>query len=194
MQALIYALLFILFIPRMFFNFTKSRSPKISLKEAIAAAAVFTFTIIVVQWITKRYQIFEGFQQVSNNSGAPPPGSMAFRPGVGAPPPGVGAPPPGVGAPPPGSMAPASNPMAFRPGVGAPPPGSMAPANREAVDAAKISISDTLRKIDTLQSKLSKFKCTNNKKNNTGAINDLLNTTKNIYSNTISTDNKIKRI
>lgn len=63
MNIFVYAVLFILFTPRLFFNLTKSRSTNVTLKETIAYAAVFTFSIIVVQYISKRYGILEGFAE-----------------------------------------------------------------------------------------------------------------------------------
>ncbi len=68
MNVFVYSVLFIIFTPRLFFNFTKSRSTTVTLKETFAYAAVFTLAVIVVQYFSKRYGVLEGFVTAAENT------------------------------------------------------------------------------------------------------------------------------
>jgi hypothetical protein len=61
MQLIVYLILFVLFSPRLFFSLTKSASGRITFKEVIGHAAIFSFAIVVMQFISKRYGILDGF-------------------------------------------------------------------------------------------------------------------------------------
>ncbi len=61
MQLIVYIALFIIFSPRYFFSFMKSSSGRIGFKEVVSHAAVFGFAVVVMQWVSKRYGVFEGF-------------------------------------------------------------------------------------------------------------------------------------
>ncbi len=70
MNVFVYSVLFIIFTPRLFFNLTKPRSANVTLKETIGYAAIFTFAVIAVQYISKRYGILEGFAVRATTAGA----------------------------------------------------------------------------------------------------------------------------
>ncbi len=61
MQLLVYIVLFIVLSPRYFFSFAKSAAGRITFKEVVSHAAVFGFAIIVMQWVSQRYGILDGF-------------------------------------------------------------------------------------------------------------------------------------
>ena len=61
MQLIVYIVLFIVLSPRYFFSFAKSASSRIGFKEVVSHAAVFGFAVLVMQWVSKRYGVFEGF-------------------------------------------------------------------------------------------------------------------------------------
>ena len=61
MQLIVYIVLFIVLSPRYFFSFAKTSSGRIGFKEVVSHAAVFGFAVVVMQWVSKRYGVFEGF-------------------------------------------------------------------------------------------------------------------------------------
>lgn len=77
MQLIVYIALFIILAPRYFFSFAKTSSGRIGFKEVVSHAAVFGFAVLVMQWVSKRYGVFEGFTKgAAKGAGvdtAPPP-------------------------------------------------------------------------------------------------------------------------
>ncbi len=79
MQLIVYIVLFIILSPRYFFSFMKSASGRIGFKEVVSHAAVFGFAVVIMQWISKRYGVFEGFQAPKAAGGATLANSLTGR-------------------------------------------------------------------------------------------------------------------
>ncbi len=61
MLQIVYIALFMLFAPRYIFSFYSTKSARITFKEVLTHGVVFGFTVMVAQFISKRYGVFEGF-------------------------------------------------------------------------------------------------------------------------------------
>ena len=84
MQLIVYIALFIILSPRYFFSFAKTSSGRIGFKEVVSHAAVFGFAVVIMQWVSKRYGVFEGFTKGEAKGGAkaPPGGAKGVLGGV----------------------------------------------------------------------------------------------------------------
>ena len=61
-----------LFAPRYIFSFFRTKSARITFKEVLTHGVVFGFAVIVAQFISKRYGVFEGFSGEENIKIGPP--------------------------------------------------------------------------------------------------------------------------
>jgi hypothetical protein len=61
MLLIVYIALFIILSPRYFFSLAKTGN-RITYKEVISHAAVFGFAVVIMQWVSKRYGVFEEFK------------------------------------------------------------------------------------------------------------------------------------
>lgn len=82
MQLIVYLVLFIIFSPRYFFSLAKTGN-RITYKEVISHAAVFGFAVVILQWVSKRYGILEGFTKATESAGKVAPGAGKPAPSTG---------------------------------------------------------------------------------------------------------------
>ena len=77
MLQIVYIALFMLFAPRYIFSFYPTKSARITFKEVLTHGVVFGFVVLVAQFISKRYGVFEGF---TGSAIAPPSRPMPMPP------------------------------------------------------------------------------------------------------------------